>query len=241
VLSALLLATLLAFDDAPAQAPGVSVPGPPVVLLHGLALTPLSLKKIEDGLKAAGYRTCAIEYPSRSYPIDTLASLFVLPAINRCFPASGTGNRPVLFVTHSLGGIVVRMLATLPGAPAIGRVVMIAPPNGGSEIADALSILEIYAYWNGPAGMQLGTDSNSVPRRLGPATFELGVIAGTAPEPFFSDWIPGVDDGKVSVESTRLEGMRDFVEIRATHTSLLEREETVRQILGFLRNGKFER
>ena len=212
----------------------------PVALLHGLALNAFSMKKIGTGLQDAGYHTCRIDYPSRHYSIDTLVSQFILPALSACFPEE---TRPIRFVTHSMGGILLRQLATLPNAPNIGRVVMICPPNHGSEIVDHLGDWKVFGLWNGPAGRELGTDSNSVPNRLnrlGPPPFEFGVIAANhSVEPLFSEWIPGVDDGKVSVESTKLPGMRDFVEIEASHTYVLLRGETVKQVVSFMNHGRF--
>jgi triacylglycerol lipase len=213
--------------------------GAPVVLLHGLALNTFSLKHLADGLKEAGFRPCAIGYPSRKHPIDTLAVRFILPEITRCFPGD---TASIHFVTHSMGGILARRIATLDGAPRFGRVVMIAPPNRGSEVVDRLAGTWAFDIWNGPAGRELGTDSASVPLRLGPPPFELGVIAATrSVEPLFSRWIPGRDDGKVAVENTKLEGMKDFVEVPASHTFVLWKDETLRQVVAFLREGKFIR
>jgi triacylglycerol lipase len=219
-----------------------TVPGRPVALLHGLALSSFSLRKITAGLKRDGFRVCPIDYPSRKYPIDTLVVRYVLPELRRCFPDDTIA---IDFVTHSMGGILVRTLSSLPEAPRIGRVVMIAPPNQGSEVVDRLHGTWYFNVYGGPAGNELGTDSNSAPTRLtraGPPAFEFGVIAGTrSVDPIFSEWIEGRDDGKVAVEHTKLEGMRDFIEIPASHTVILWKDETLRQVRAFLRDGKFAR
>jgi triacylglycerol lipase len=216
--------------------------GEPVVLLHGLALNAYTMKKIARGLEKAGYRTCRIDYPSRHYPIDTLVARFIAPKVAECYPGE---TRPLHFVTHSMGGILLRKLALLPVAPKIGRAVMIAPPNHGSEVVDHLGDWKAFGLWNGPAGRELGTDSNSVPNqlnRLGPPSFEFGVLAANRTvEPLFSEWIPGPDDGKVGVYSAKLEGMKDFAEIEASHTFVLLKKETAEQVETFLRDGSFKR
>lgn len=240
----------------------------PVILLHGLALNTTSLNKIREALERDGRRVCPVDYPSRDYPIDTLVTRFVVPAIHACVakgkPQAVTETHgdtlttrdttmidTLDFVTHSMGGILVRALAAREAlAPhAIGRVVMIAPPNRGSEVVDSMAgspwLDALLDAWGGPAGFELGTDSNSVPTRLtreGPPPFTFGVIAGTRSlDPLFSAWIAGRDDGKVGVENAKLEGMRDFIEIPASHTLILWNDETVRQVRAFLRNGKFTR
>ena len=231
--------SLEASSDAP-SAPAHKSVREPVVLLHGLALNATSMKKIATGLKKAGYRTCRVNYPSRDYPIDTLA-VRLLPKIRRCFPKDVADSVPLHFVTHSMGGLLVRRLETLENAPRIGRVVMIAPPNQGSEVADSLAGTRFLELWGGPAGGQLGTGDAAVPRRLGTPEFEFGVIAATRSlEPWFSAMIPGRDDGKVAVKNTKLEGMRDFVEIPSTHTLVLWTDEAVKQVVRFLKTGRFE-
>lgn len=213
----------------------------PVVLLHGLALNAATMKHIARELKDAGFRTCRIDYPSRDYPIDTLAARYVLPKVRRCL---GDDTGRVHFVTHSMGGIIARRLEELVDSThafRMGRVVMIAPPNQGSTVVDKLEGTTLLKLWGGPAGHELGTDSASMPNRLGRPGFEFGVIAASRSiEPWLSVLIPGRDDGKVSVEQTKLEGMRDFIEIPSTHTLILWDDEAARQAARFLRDGAFD-
>jgi triacylglycerol lipase len=213
----------------------------PVVLLHGLGRTSGSMEKMERALEARGYRVCNVDYPSRKHPIDSLVENFVLPEIARCFPADGAAkNLPKHFVTHSMGGILVRRLAVLHPEFPIGRVVMLSPPNQGSEIVDKLGRGWLFKKYNGPAGNELGTDSGSVPNRLPAPAFECGVLAGTRSLDPISSWIiPGDDDGKVSLKRMRLAGMRDFREIAATHTFIMRDDGAIRQTLEFLKTGHF--
>lgn len=237
-LRALVLAAALLPVAACAGARAQPPRGEPVVLLHGLALNATAMKSLAMSLREAGFRTCRVNYPSREYPIDTLAARFVLPKIRRCFPED---SLPLHFVTHSMGGILARRLEQLPDAPRFGRVVMISPPNKGSELADSLRGTKLLDWWGGPAGHELGTDSASMPNRLGPPSFEFGVIAATrSVEPWLSSMIPGRDDGKVAVKRTKLEGMRDFVAIPASHTFILWNAEAARQTAHFLRTGRFD-
>jgi triacylglycerol lipase len=211
--------------------------GAKVVLLHGLLRGSSSMKKMEAALEGADFRVCNIDYPSRKHPIDTLVERFVLPEMARCFPDTAA---PANFVTHSLGGILVRRLAVLHPGFRIGRVVMLSPPNQGSEVVDKLGGSWWFNKLNGPAGNQLGTDSNSVPIQLPRPSFELGVLAGTRSLDPLSSWlIPGDDDGKVSLKNMKLDGMRDFRKVAATHTFIVRDKEAIRQTILFLKTGLF--
>src|SRR5690606_1773141 len=118
----------------------------------------------------------------------------------------GDSPEAVNFVTHSMGGIILRKLRVLAPELRIGRAVMLGPPNQGSELVDNMKSWVLFGWVNGPAGQQLGTDPDSVPNTLGPADFDLGIIAGDQPsfEPF-KGYIDAASDGKVSVESTKLD------------------------------------
>lgn len=209
-----------------------------VVLLHGLARSASSMDDMEQSLQQAGYRVCNIEYPSRKHAVAELAREFVAPRIDDCVPDSG---QAINFVTHSLGGIIVRELADDGLVREIGRVVMLGPPNQGSEVVDALSDWYLFKVINGPAGGELGTSESSVPVRLGPANFEVGVIAGSKTINWINSLIiPGEDDGKVSVEHAKLEGMKDFVVVDVTHPFMMVDNEVINQALRFLSSGCFE-
>jgi pimeloyl-ACP methyl ester carboxylesterase len=208
-----------------------------IVLLHGLARSSSSMKKLQSVLLTNGYEVCNVDYPSRYHSIEVLASDFVAPAISKCFD----DNEPVNFVTHSLGGIVVRQLSATNAVANIGRVVMLSPPNHGSELVDKLGSLKLFDWINGPAGKEIGTDSNSLLTRLGPAAFELGIITGDRSiNPFLSMMIPGDDDGKVGVDHAKLDGMKDFLVLRCSHTYIMKSDHAIVQTLQFLKHGEFQ-
>jgi triacylglycerol lipase len=208
-----------------------------VVLLHGLARSADSMRPLARALEAEGYRVCNVAYPSREHPIAALAADHVVPALARCAPDPAT---PLDFVTHSLGGIIVRQLAADGAVKAFGRVVMLSPPNHGSEVVDEIGDWMLFDAINGPAGQELGTAADALPKRLGPARFAVGIVAGDrSVNPTLSKMIPGADDGKVSVESAKLEGMLDFIVVPASHTFIMKDPETIRQTLHFLAHGKF--
>ena len=208
-----------------------------VIVLHGLARSERAMRPLAGHLEAAGFAVTNLDYSSTTATVEELVEAHLLPPVQ----AQAEAER-LHFVTHSMGGILVRQLIATQRPPNLGRVVMIAPPNRGSELVDKLGGLPPFRWINGPAGSQLGTGDASLPLRLGAADFPLGVIAGRRSfNPLYSWLIPGDDDGKVAVERAKLEGMTDFIVIDRSHTFIQNGPDTADQAVQFLRNGAFHR
>lgn len=212
-----------------------------VILLHGLARTEDSMEDLASAAGKAGYFVVNHGYPSTEAPIEHLAKEAIDPGVAEC---RSSVNGQFHFITHSLGGILVRQYLKNNRFPELGRVVMLSPPNQGSEAADALVDLKLYQWINGPAGQQLVTGPGGLPAQLGPVDFPLGVITGNQ-HAFFDGWLSGFftgpNDGKVSVQRARVDGMHDFLVLPYTHPFIMDEPEVISQTLHFLKHGRFQR
>ena len=206
-----------------------------VVLVHGLGRTPASMLILRSRLAAAGYRVVNHGYPSTSQPLEVLVEDLGNALVECC-----SDSEAVHFVTHSMGGVLVRIYLATLDEPFGGHVVMLSPPSQGSEIIDAFADSELLRSMLGPSGVRLGTDSTGVAAELGPVDFSLGIIAGDRSINPFGSWlIPGPDDGKVGVERARLEGAADFLVVHATHTFIMNRRDVADEVVHFLSEGRF--
>lgn len=193
------------------------------------------MRPMAQSLERDGFRVVNLGYPSRERAIDELVD-----SLHATLAACCARGGPVHFVTHSLGGILIRAYVDAHGVERIGRVVMLSPPNGGSEVVDRLGGLGPLEWLLGPTFVELRTDSAALPSRLGPPGFEVGVIAGErSVNPLFSWWLPGPDDGAVTVESARLDGATAFLVVPYSHTFIMRKEEVIEQVSAFLRTGRF--
>lgn len=206
-----------------------------VILLHCLARSENSMSKLQDELEKEGFIVQNVSYESTKNNIETLASKAIEPALAKCGK-----NHSVNFVSHSMGGILVRQYLSEKHLPQLNKVVMLGPPNKGSEVVDKLGNFPGFHFINGDAGLQLGTGKSSIPNTLGSVDFDLGVIAGTRSiNLILSAIIPGPDDGKVSIENTKIEGMKDHVTLPVTHPFMMKNNDVINQVIQYLRHGDF--
>ncbi len=216
---------------APPSGPGA----PHVVLLHGLARTDRSMEPLAESIASAGYRVFNVNYPSRDLTPDELV-LAVKDALQTCCAEASR----IHFVTHSLGGILVRGYLAQHPDRRVSRVVMLSPPNRGSELVDKLGDSWLFRAVMGPTASQLGTTGDSFPNRLPPPGFELGVIAATGSiNPVGSALIPGEDDGIVALCSMWIDGVTDMITVASSHALVMRSPEVADLVLDFLANGRF--
>ncbi len=212
---------------------------PTVVFLHGLGRTHRSMAGLRKAVEQAGYRTWARTYPSRRRSIDDLARTVA------GWIAEELPGEPLVAVTHSLGGILVRHMPELPWR----GVVMLAPPNAGSRVARALRDNGLFRWYFGPAGQQV-CDATAWPL---PEGVPVAVIAGTAgatvgnPTSWLSQGLMRLlppdepHDGTVAVCETRLPTEIAFATVPASHTWIMDHPETRAHVLALLETLDGER
>ena len=208
-----------------------------VVLIHGLSRTAKSFQKMEDHLKQAGFNVLNIDYPSREYDIQTLTAKFIRPATrDHCTDK----EKKIHFVTHSMGGIIVRYFLQTYPLENVGRVVMLSPPNQGSQVVDFLKEKAVVREIMGPAFDQLSTDTDAFVNTLDGIDAEVGIITGNQSINWINSVIiPGEDDGKVSVDHARMKNMKDFLVVERTHPFIMNADEVLDAVVNFIETGKF--
>jgi triacylglycerol lipase len=208
-----------------------------VILLHGLWRTSLSMKPVEWHLERAGYTVVNVDYPSLLVSIEESSRRAIKQGMLEC---EAQQPERISMVAHSLGGILVRAYLGSHQIETLNRVVMLGTPNQGSELADYFASRPWLSLLLPEAVLELGTGPASVPLRLGPVDFQLGVIAGTASWRSRLPGFPvGTSDGTVAVAEARVAGMADFIELPVTHTRMLWSGQVLDQTVHFLRSGRF--
>lgn len=211
-----------------------------VILLHALGRSCQSMSSMAHSLVKSNYIVVNQPYPTTRKPIEILAKQNVSEMVNECQKYK---PKKIHFVTHSVGGVVLRAYLQNSKLANIGRIVMLAPPNHGSQLADLLQHNIIFQIITGPTGQELTTSKTSIPNILNQVTrFEIGIIAGNFSfNPFMKMIFHDENDGKVSVSSTRMKGMKDFLVLPVSHTFMTQNKLVIKEVSYFLENGKFNK
>jgi hypothetical protein len=189
-------------------------------------------------LQRRGYAVVNVGYPSRKQVIEDLAASALPPAVAEL---RRQGVVTIHFVTHSMGGILLRSFLASTALSELGRVVMLSPPNQGSELVDCLRRWRWFRWFFGPAGCQLGTAATDLPLSLGPVAYPVGIITGNRAAPGLAGFFPGPGDGKVSVARAQLAGMADCLVLACGHAFIMRHRPVREQVVFFLENGRFRR
>jgi pimeloyl-ACP methyl ester carboxylesterase len=210
-----------------------------VIILHGLRGKSASFVKLEQALLEQGLNVCRIDYPSKDDSIQALANTAISAAMMRCERA---GSDTLFFIAHSMGAILLRYYLQEHDVPKLAGVVLLSPPNHGIELIDAFEWSRLFRQFNGPAGMQLSAKENAFIQSLEKPDYAVGVIMSKKSiNPIASAFIPGKDDGRVSIESAKLDGMTDFVLVNSNHHVVMKKQETIDHIIAFIKTGRFDR
>lgn len=208
-----------------------------VIILHGLRGKSTSFLAMEKALVAQGYNVCRVDYPSTRLTLEALADTAIGTAMAHC---AANGSDSLHFIAHSMGAILLRYYIQKHDIPRLGRLVLLSPPNRGIELIDTFAWCGLFRKFNGPAGMQLSAKNGGLVRSLPPPVNEVGVVmCAKTINPIASAFIPGADDGRVSFASARIDGLKDFVFVDSNHHVVMKKEETIRQVISFLKKGRF--
>ena len=210
------------------------------MLLHGILRSKTDMLPLCLYLRKHGFDAISILYPSRKQDLENLTD-FVDEKIKEA--GDYAPDKTLHFVTHSMGSLIARYYIATRRPKNLGKVVMLGPPNTGSEFADFLrdhkALGPVFKKVFGPAGQQLATDYEHIIHDI---DYPLGVIAGNRSINPLAPWVlPGEHDGIVPVERTKIEGMSDHIVMKATHSLMMFNPAVMKQVLNFLKNEKFRR
>jgi len=210
-----------------------------VVLVHGLWRSGFAMRSIANDLEDNGYQTVSVDYPSTQEEIPELVQGYLLKSYEEC---SLTGAKKIHLVSHSMGGILIRQFLQSYTLPIGSRVVMLSPPNQGSELSEKFGESWWYQWVVGPAGVSLSTNQEGIISKLREIDEPVGIIAAYRDWSFWPNaWLPQPNDGTVSVESMKLAEMDDFILVNSGHALMRFSDEVQSQIRQFLAVGEFAR
>ncbi|MBN2676177.1 MAG: lipase [Alphaproteobacteria bacterium] len=205
-----------------------------VILLHGILKTSRHMRPLADFLIKQGYSVQNIDYPSTKYDLEELTEMI-------WHKVKWLQKDKVHLIGYSMGGLLIRVLLKKHKLKNLGKVVQIGTPNHGSEVADFLKKSWLYRKIFGQAGQQLVTNQKSFEHLIGQSVEgEWGIIAGSfSLDPISSIFLKGLNDGKVSVQNTKIKGMSDHCFVSASHLFLPKNHDVHQKVLSFLKTGIF--
>jgi triacylglycerol lipase len=210
-----------------------------IFVIHGYGSSRVMMKKIDKSIRNENYITENYAYKSMTDDLDTIGKQLYVRIKTATFDT-------VSFVTHSMGALVVRSMLNYAkndkDFPVIYRIVMIAPPNGGAEIADIYASYEILRELLGPNLEHMKTDSGSYANKLPiPYNSEIGIIAGIRGGKYgYNLLIKGDNDGLLTPKRTKLGVQKDFVLIKGEHNLLTQKKYVCKLVVEFLKFGLFK-
>lgn len=207
-----------------------------VVLLHGIGRTKAAMADLEKAFAAQGYDVLNIDYPSRKDTLGNLAA-YIHPQVED-FTKGRAGC--LHFVGYSMGGLLTRAYINAYKPKKLCRVVFLGVPQKGSEVADLLKDNFLFDSFYGKAGQELVTNVDN-DEKFGKITYEAASIAGTwTIDPVSYFIISGPNDGKVSVASTKVDGLKSHLILPVTHTFMPSNKAVIEQSVSFIKDGKFK-
>lgn len=218
-----------AADDAAAMAVKAARQDQTVVLLHGMGRGRASLWVLETRLKTAGFRTVNFPYITHARSLDQLSDDLIK------FIKENVKTPTYCIIAHSLGNIIVRNSFHRELPPGLKRIVMLAPPNRPADLARAFKDNPVYRWVTGESGQQLASDEFY--KNLPVPTAEFGVIAGDRGQ---SITFKEPNDGVITVESTKLDGMKAWVLVHQAHTFIMNSRQAAQLAVRFIEHGDFD-
>lgn len=202
-----------------------------VFLIHGWGVRAAAMTRLAAALAEEGFTVYNYDYPTSKRNIEEHSAIF-LALYRRILRSDGIAGN-VYFVTHSMGGILLRAALAKMSEDECHRieaVVMLAPPNRGSILAH-LGNSKAARRINASLGdMTLLPDAYV--RNIPPPPFlpPVGIIAGRF-------------DGKVALRNTLLpDGLPcKRTILPCTHPGLRNPKFTLAPILSFFRTKSFSK
>lgn len=211
-----------------------------IILIHGYNKKSKDMKVLKNNLEKFGYEGVLVDLPLTFKEIEH--STNILESIISEMIQNIESDEKIYLVGHSTGGLIIRhVLTTTKYLDRIDKCVLIATPNNGSELADiAGRIIKILtSIFKTLRSLQ--SENIKALNLKDDYGIEIGAIAGNKQNLFLGKFLTGENDGRVTINSVKFDGLKDFVELPYGHKDIHYQLETVELIDVFLKSGRFKK